>query len=163
MSENHQKAVYQLLTEKVIAYNGGLAKALGSVKAAVLLGQLLYWQGKGRDSEWFYKTIEELKAETALSRREQESAISQCKAKGLLHMRYGGIPRRRFFKIDVERLVELLASVPKTSKPVCTKTPTLSARKGQSNTESTQESNIEYNARIKFLKIKKERLFKIPS
>jgi hypothetical protein len=58
-----------------IAYYPKLAHFLGSVNAAVLLCQLLYWEGKQDDEDgWIFKTQKEIEAETGLSRREQETA-----------------------------------------------------------------------------------------
>jgi hypothetical protein len=119
MSNNHQRAIYNILQEKTVAYNPGIAKALGSVKAGILLAQLLYWQGKGRNKEWTYKTIEEMYEETALSRKEQENAIAICKRKGVLMVIRKGIPPRRHFNVNIEKLIELIGQLPKSDKSIC--------------------------------------------
>jgi hypothetical protein len=87
-----------------------LARFLGSVKAAILLCQLLYWHGKGEDDpEWFFKTIEELYEETGLTRYEQDSAIRKCKKRGFIEVRKKGIPSKRYFRVNLERLASELS------------------------------------------------------
>ena len=74
-----QKLIMNILGTKPIAFNPDLAHALGSVNAGLFLSQLLYWDGKGDDPVWTYKTIKMIEMETGLSRREQETAIKICK------------------------------------------------------------------------------------
>ncbi|HVV15372.1 MAG TPA: hypothetical protein VHD55_03175 [Candidatus Paceibacterota bacterium] len=136
----YQRVVYELLHEKPVAYNAGLSKALGSVKAGVLIGQLLYWHGKGHDPNWTYKTIEEMYEETGLSRREQETAIAICKQKGILEVIRKGIPPRRYFKIDVEKVISLLSQLNKSAKLNCTVGEELTAPIRQHNSESTAQN-----------------------
>lgn len=109
-----QRNTYQKLIEKAysgtkqIAYNPELAKALGSVKAGLLLNQLLFWHGKGRDPEWTYKTIKEMEKETGLSRAEQATAIRICKRYEILEVKRKGIPAKRHFRININKIVELM-------------------------------------------------------
>ena|GEM_PF-3524315 len=110
---NYQKDVYERFEEKPIAYSAGLAKHLGSIKAAILLGQLLYWQGKGRKEYLTYKTIKELFEETALTRKEQERAIKICKSKGYLEVVLEGSPPIRNFCVEVEKI---LSDLPERDK-----------------------------------------------
>ncbi len=121
MSNNHQRAIYNVLTEKTIAYNAGLAKALGCAKAGILLSQLLYWSGKGKDKEWFYKTVEELYEETALTKYEQLTAIKKCKDKGVLDIKLKGIPAKRHFRVNLEKLIDLLSSCVESRQQVVSK------------------------------------------
>ncbi len=140
MSNNHQRAIYNIFSEKIIAYSAGLAKALGSVKAGILMAQLLYWQGKGRNKEWVYKTAEDIYEETGLSRREQETAIKICKAKGVLEVRVMGIPGTRHFRVNIEKLIALIASLHKNAKQVCPEKPNSVGVDGQTNTDSTHQN-----------------------
>ena len=43
------RAIDALLSDRKIAYDAALARAVGSVTAGVLLCQLLYWQPRARD------------------------------------------------------------------------------------------------------------------
>lgn len=145
MSNNHQRAIYNILQEKTIAYNAGLAKALGSVKAAILLSQFLYWQGKGFNKEWFYKTITELYEETALSESEQTHAIKICVAKGVLETKRAGIPAKRHFRVHIENLIGLISSLAKSDKLVTRDEGFSIMQRSQSITYSTHKNTSNKN------------------
>jgi len=103
----YQKILFGILNERPIAFNVGLARMLGSVKAGLLLSQLLWWHEKGNDREWTYKTMEEIKQETALSRKEQDGAIRILKKSKILEVMVKGLPAKRHFKIDFDKIIEL--------------------------------------------------------
>jgi hypothetical protein len=150
MAKNeNQKMIMDILGTKPIAFNPDLAHALGSVKAGLLLSQLLFWCGKGRNPDWVYKTIEEIKKETALSRSEQDNAIIICKKYNLIEVKRKGIPAKRHFKINNEKIIKLLesyySSLSETDKQVCKKKLIKIEIKSQSNTENT---HIDYNKEI---------------
>ncbi|MDL1971460.1 MAG: hypothetical protein LWW94_10975 [Candidatus Desulfofervidaceae bacterium] len=84
-----------------VGYYPSMAIFLGSVKAAIFLCQLGYWEGKQSDpGGWIYKTQEEITLETGLSRREQEGARKLLKKKGYLHEKFAGLPRKLYFRVD---------------------------------------------------------------
>ena len=89
---------------------------LGSVEAGLLLGQLIYWHGLGKDKVWMYKTIPEMESETGLSRTKQQSAIQRCVRLGVLEVKRKSIPAKRHFRVDMGRLEILLPSLPKYGK-----------------------------------------------
>lgn len=90
---------------RVVAFYPELARAVGSVKAGLLLSQFLYWS---RNREWVHKTREEIYESTGLSRQEQETARALLKELGILEEKYRGMPRRLFFRIDTDRLLQVL-------------------------------------------------------
>lgn len=100
-----------LTSERPIAYRSSFARATGSVTSAVLLSQFLYWSynsaTEARDG-WFYKTMEEIYAETGLSRREQDSARKRLRDLGVLEDERRGIPPKVWFRIDRAKLFALL-------------------------------------------------------
>ena len=105
----YQRLVAQVLGTRLISFNPDLAKALGSIKASLFLNQLLYWWKKGRDPEWIYKTIDEMKEETTLSRDEQDLCIKICKKFGLIELGHTkGIPPKRNFQLNIEKIAEFL-------------------------------------------------------
>lgn len=106
-----QKHFFDILNEKPIAFNPAFAKATNSITAGLLLSQLLYWNRKGNNPEWFYKTIEEIKQETALSREEQDTAIKKLKKLNLIEVKVMGIPAKRYFKINLNELQKLVCGV----------------------------------------------------
>lgn len=100
------------LLDRPIAYQPAFAQLrAGKVKsgpaAAVLLSQLVYWHNR-MDGEWLYKTREDIKKETGLSRDEQETARKRLVALGVLEEDLRGVPATVHFKINTERLEALL-------------------------------------------------------
>ena len=78
-----------------VAYYPRLAIALGGVKEAVFVCQLLYWEGKQSDPErWIHKTLEEVRAETGLSRYEQDGVRRTLERKGILETWYDRLVHR---------------------------------------------------------------------
>ncbi|MEG6617584.1 hypothetical protein V6C27_14385 [Peptococcaceae bacterium 1198_IL3148] len=106
-----KEILINLLMDKPIAYHADIAKAVGSVTSGLFLSQLLYWTGKGADPEgWIYKTQSEWYDETGLSRREQETARKKLKQLKVLQEERRGLPARLYYRIDFDRLIELLKS-----------------------------------------------------
>lgn len=105
--ENYKKLL-QILSIKSIAFYPLLAKITGSIKAGLLLSQLLYWWEERDDKEWIYKTIDEIKEETALSRYEQDEAIKKLKKLNIIKVELKGIPAKRHFQINFQVLISLL-------------------------------------------------------
>ena len=56
------------LLDRPIAYHRVFVTLTGSVKAAVLLSQAVYWQKRAKQTDgWWYKTAEDWEDETVLS------------------------------------------------------------------------------------------------
>src|SRR5687767_14932676 len=85
-----------------VSYSPRLAKKLGSRIEAILLSYLYFWQGKGEDPDWTYKTSKDITTETGLSRHEQEVARRGLRSKGLLQECKKGLPRKIYFHVVVE-------------------------------------------------------------
>ena len=78
--------VNYLLSEGIVAYQRGLARAVGDHSAGLLLSQFWYWaerQPEERDG-WFFMTQEQIYDETVLTRREQETARRKLRDLGVL-------------------------------------------------------------------------------
>lgn len=109
MKENlNQRQFFEIIGEKPIAFNPAFARLTGSINAGLLLSQLLYWSDKGKDPEWFYKTIAEIQGETALTRSEQDTAIRKLKALGLIEVKVMGVPAKRHFRLSLSVLYKLV-------------------------------------------------------
>jgi hypothetical protein len=79
-----------------VRYFPALGLALGSINAAVMLCQLTYWNRMGhRHDGFFFKTVEELRCETGLSKHEQLTAVKILVERGLIEIKYAGIPQKR--------------------------------------------------------------------
>ena len=96
-------------TGRVIAYRPNLARLLGGVIAEIFFEQIFYWQDKSDSELGVYKTQEELEIETGLSRKEQETARKLLREKGVLIETHKRLEHRMYYKIDCEKLDELLA------------------------------------------------------
>ena len=98
-------------TGRVIAYRPNLACLFGGVIAEVFFEQIFYWQDKTDSELGVYKTQEELEVETGLSRKEQETARKLLREKGVLIETYKRLEHRLYYKIDCDKLDELLATL----------------------------------------------------
>ena len=111
------RQVFVLLGRGCVAFYPRLADLTGSVTAALLLGQCLYWtrsvlrRQPERDG-WFWKTSAEWQRETGLSRREQDSARRRLRTLGLLDEERRGMPAKRWFCLDLAALGQQLGRSP---------------------------------------------------
>ena len=69
---------------QAVAYYPNLTKKLGNVNASILLSQFIYWHDKTEHPLGVYKTQDEIKAETGLSRKEQETGRKVLRELGLI-------------------------------------------------------------------------------
>lgn len=98
-------------TGRAIAYRPNLARLFGGVIAEVFFEQIFYWQDKTDSNLGVYKTQEELEIETGLSRKEQETARKLLREKGVLIETHKRLEHRMYYKINNEKLDELLATL----------------------------------------------------
>jgi hypothetical protein len=105
--KDRQMKLTDILPEvgRPVAYFPRLRRMAGSVNAALLLCQLIYWTGKeaSRDG-WIYKTAEEIERETGLTRWEQQTARKLLVDRGLLTERYERRHNRMYFRVCQEQL-----------------------------------------------------------
>jgi hypothetical protein len=103
------KAVKEVLG-RTIAFHPTFAILGGSIEAGLFLSQACYWTSTlppERDG-WFFKTQAEWQKETLLSRHQQEKARAAWAGLGVVHEKRQGVPAKLWFRIDLERLMELL-------------------------------------------------------
>ena len=97
-------ALKPLLTRPV-AFHPALARICGSVHAALLLSQAIYWTDRTNDSEgWFYKTRAEWEEEITLTRYEQEGAREKLRALGFIAEEKRGVPSKLFYRVNLEAI-----------------------------------------------------------
>lgn len=141
MKSSAQKQIDKYFPHRSILFQPGLALALDSVTAALLLGQLLYWHEKGKRKDgWVYKTMQEMREETGLSRTQQETAIKRCRELEVLEYKIAGIPAKRHFKINMPMLEKQLPVLKKNADVVYPNPPSLFVENPQTNTENTQKT-----------------------
>lgn len=91
------------LLDRPIAYHRIFVALTGSVKAAILLSQALYWQKRAKQKDgWWYKTAEEWQDETGLTRHEQETARKACER--YLETDLRDAPARLYWKVNEKNL-----------------------------------------------------------
>lgn len=100
------------LFDRPIAFHRCLAELSGSVAAGLMLSQALYWSKRTNDADgWFWKTAEDWQEETTLTRREQETArksLREIDGGNVWFEERRGVPAKLFFRVDTERLMEIL-------------------------------------------------------
>ncbi|EMF5696013.1 hypothetical protein V3954_004478 [Enterobacter roggenkampii] len=112
------------LVDRPIAFQRSFVRLGVGITGALLLSQIVYWQNR-MEGQWFYKTQTDLEEETGLTRYEQEGARKKLVSCGVLEEAKRGIPAKLYFRVNQERLEELLigenqhAGVGKTNKQGC--------------------------------------------
>jgi len=105
----NDRFILEEFMKRPVAYQTGIAKAVGSVKLGILFSQLHYWSSRTNDPEgWIYKTQKDIYEETALSRKEQETARRDARGLGLIEEKLAGQPATVHFRINFDRLVEII-------------------------------------------------------
>ena len=109
------------LLDRPIAFHRCFVTLTGSVTAALMLSQALYWQRRCKDPEgWWYKTRDDWAEETGLSRYEQEGARKRLRKLGVMQEHLRGVPATIWYRVNEERLLEGLSKAAQraTSNPV---------------------------------------------
>jgi hypothetical protein len=90
--------------DRPIAFHRSLVGPCGSIYAAILLGQAIYWTNRleGDKGGWFYKTAKEWEDETALTTDQQATARKLLVARGLLEEKRQGLPCQLYFRVNLE-------------------------------------------------------------
>lgn len=105
-----------------IAFGLLLARVTDHPKAAIMLSQLVYWSRHGRDVAanhgWVFKTREQWRCETGLSRDEQETARKRLKALGLIDEWRGGRPAKLWYRLNLDLLSQALQAYRRNSLPI---------------------------------------------
>ncbi len=112
-----KKGAMQELLRRPIAYHPIIAKAFGSVQAAVFWSQLYYWSDKTEDKAgWIYKTSTDIFKETGLKRRGQETARATGVKLGVIHEDRRGMPAKMHFRVDMEKTIEVIEAYTQQKK-----------------------------------------------
>lgn len=130
------------LLDRPIAYHRVFVTLTGSVTAAVLLSQAVYWSRRtGENGGWFWKTAVDWTEETGLSRREQETARAILRELGIWQEEKRGIPARLWFFLDVPALETVLreTSMAENAKQAWRETPNRHGGNRHSISEITTE------------------------
>ena len=110
-------AIFQMLNpSNTLTVNRLLAHAIGLSEAviyAALISKCSYYERNGMldDSGWFYSTVPDLEASTALSEYQQKRCIKNLVDAGLIESKNRGLPAKRCFRIieDIELISNLIS------------------------------------------------------
>ena len=102
--------VLQDILDRPIAFHRVFVKVTGSVAAALMLSQAMYWSQRTRSNGegWFYKTRDQWEEETGLSRYEQENARKTLRRFSFWKEELRGVPAQMHYRIDMTALSEEL-------------------------------------------------------
>ena len=115
------------LLKRPIAFHRAFVPIAGSVHAALMLSQALYWSDRTKDDDgWFYKTAAEWEEETGMTRHEQDGARRKLKETGFWFEDLRGYPPKQHYRVDQEILLSQFAenrqsNLPKSGKLACRK------------------------------------------
>ena len=152
MDEVQKRALRILLGDRPIAYHPIFAKAMGCVAGGVWLSQIAYWDSvklfecekKGVEYDgWFYKTNAEIIGETCLSDRENREAKKRAQELAVVVAEKRGAPPTTWYRLDVDKLEELLNGTPLPIQAVRRRTIQTVQSHAQILPQSTQESTQE--------------------
>ena len=103
-----RKAKDILLKEGYFIINKKLVKILGLEETFLLINLIEGENLLKTKNGWFFQTFKFLEELTGLSRRKQEKAINKLVEIGIIMKKNMGVPCKRYFKINMERLEEVL-------------------------------------------------------
>jgi hypothetical protein len=133
--------------DRPIAFHRVFVTMTGSVNAALMLSQAIYWSKRTSDDDgWFYKTAVEWEKETGLTRREQDTARRLLS--DVMEEKLAGMPARTYFRVTAPRLREWMvnnarASLAENAKQGCTKAPNKVGGKRQTATNKSTETTTQ--------------------
>lgn len=96
------------ILDKPIAFHRCFVPLTGSVNAALMLSQAVYWQKRNEDGVWWFQTQEKWADETGLTRREQETARKALRNLPFWKEELRGLPGKLHFFLDLELLLEIV-------------------------------------------------------
>lgn len=139
MSKEEQRSFDKYFPDQnPIRYHPGLIGFCGSVNAAIVFSQLLYWHGKGARQDWIYKTIKEMQKETGLTKHQQNKAIEKLEERSLVEVKRMSVRGKRHFKVFIDEARVAASRLPKSGKLNVRKQANSVAEKRQTITKSTQ-------------------------
>lgn len=131
-----------LASDNYIVVNRDMLKEYG-INVTLMLGELAseynYWKKENKlEDGMFYSTIENIEENTGLSKYRQSEALKTLSEMGVVKTVVKGLPAKRFFKLDVEKLEKLFSNSLKYS---CQKTGKLEVKKLDTNNNNKKIIN----------------------
>lgn len=106
-----------------IAVNYTLIRKYG-LHAAVLIGELAsearYYKREGRLNDgWFFSTVENIEEHTGLNAYYQRETLKTLQDTGIVEIKYSGLPRKRYFRVDAMRIIEEMSTDKELAQQQC--------------------------------------------
>lgn len=106
---------FHISAKRIVGFNNILGHKVG-VACALILADLEdtidYYKEQAVSHEkygdgWIYSTIENMQKRTCLTKHEQDTAIKKLVKLGLIEVKVFGVPARRYFRVDGDKINEL--------------------------------------------------------
>lgn len=119
---NATDCLFWFYSKNYRTYNVEVARALGSVNAAIVLAEIASafddFKEQGLliskdNSDWIYYTKEKLEERTSLSREEQDRAIRTLESHKLIKKTIMGLPSKRYFSFNHKEMGRFQNEIPK--------------------------------------------------
>lgn len=91
--------------DRPVAFHRFMVDLTGSINAALMLSQAVYWQHRNEDGDWWFQSRDKWTAEIGLSRDEQETARRKLREHPFWHEELRGVPAKMYYKVDIDELV----------------------------------------------------------
>ena len=117
MSETTVSQLLKAFNQKPVAYQRIYSQITGSVTAGLLLSQMVYWWYANQERE-FYKTDSNFSEELGMGGSEFRSAKAVLKKLELIIIEIKQIPAKTHYRVNIDKLTELITSLPKIDKLV---------------------------------------------
>jgi hypothetical protein len=74
-----------------------------------IYSEYTYWNKRDglQSGGWFFSTIENMHSNTGLSKHQQLVACKELESYGIIKIKYHGMPKKRYFKIDMNAINKL--------------------------------------------------------
>ena len=137
----------EIALDRPIAFHRCFVDITGSVNAALMLSQAVYWMKRAPSGE-FYKTAEEWREETGLTQREQDTARKKLRKLDFWHEELKDAPAKLHYSIDFEALDEALNKVRQIRESRFNKCAKLNDSELTNLSEQKRESSFDKSANL---------------
>lgn len=129
-----------LMASNFYILNKHLVKTLGIETAFFLTALVEADEILADKNGWFYQTIPQIEKMTGLTKHKQTNCINELLILGILLLENKGMPMKRYFKLDYEKIAKLLSSHKKDNSQ--------EDREGDSKEEKNQSAREEKNCHL---------------
>jgi hypothetical protein len=108
-AHSHRQRIKDVLPSRKVGYSPDLARAVGGATIGLFLSQLLFLSDKGANNDgWIYKSEAEMRQETGLTKREQQTARRKLLSLGVIQILRRGWKNTYHFRVVWERLEQVI-------------------------------------------------------